>query len=148
MPAAGLFRRVLVPHDFSRPADRAVALAARLAAPRGGKLVVLHAIPPFYPPPEMTAWLPDRAWVADSRKRLERAVRRATRGTRTPATCRVVLDDPVRAILGAARSADVIVMATAGRSGLEHLWMGSVAEKVVRHAPVPVLTVRARRRGR
>ena len=42
-----------------------------------------------------------------------------------------------------ARDVDSIVMATAGRTGLAHMVIGSVAEKVVRHAPVPVLTVRA-----
>jgi nucleotide-binding universal stress UspA family protein len=61
----------------------------------------------------------------------------------------VVLGHPVERILDAARRADTIVMATAGRSGLAHLVIGSVAERVVRHAPVPVLTIRpaARRRG-
>jgi nucleotide-binding universal stress UspA family protein len=42
----------------------------------------------------------------------------------------------------AARGADLIVMSTMGRTGLSHLLVGSVAEKVVRHAPVPVLTLR------
>jgi len=42
----------------------------------------------------------------------------------------------------AARAADSIVMATLGRTGLAHLVIGSVAEKVVRHSPVPVLTLR------
>jgi len=44
--------------------------------------------------------------------------------------------------MNATRGVDSIVMATAGRTGLAHLLIGSVAEKVVRHAPVPVLTVR------
>jgi nucleotide-binding universal stress UspA family protein len=56
---------------------------------------------------------------------------------------------PAGCILEAARKADAIVMGTLGRTGLPHLLIGSVAERVVRHAPVPVLTVRApaRRRG-
>jgi len=65
------------------------------------------------------------------------------------ATCRAVLGEPVQSILAAARRADTIVMATLGRTGLAHLVMGSIAERVVRHSPVPVLTVRpgsARRR--
>jgi nucleotide-binding universal stress UspA family protein len=55
---------------------------------------------------------------------------------------------PVSHIADAARGVDLIVMATAGRTGVSHLLMGSVAEKVVRHAPVPVLTLppAARRR--
>ncbi|TMB48311.1 MAG: universal stress protein [Deltaproteobacteria bacterium] len=65
------------------------------------------------------------------------------KGARAPRTrCRVVLGDPLQRILAAARDADSIVIATAGRTGLSHLLIGSVAEKVVRHAPVPVLTIR------
>ena len=48
-----------------------------------------------------------------------------------------------RLAAAAARGADAIVMATEGRTGLTHLLIGSVAEKVVRHAPVPVLVLRA-----
>jgi len=61
----------------------------------------------------------------------------------------VVLGDPLQRILAAARDADSIVIATAGRTGLSHLLIGSV-EKVVRHASVPVLTIRppAKRRTR
>ncbi|MEW6268722.1 MAG: universal stress protein, partial [Thermodesulfobacteriota bacterium] len=56
-------------------------------------------------------------------------------------SCRVVVGEPMQAILDAARRADLIVMATTGRGALSHLLIGSVAEKVVRHAPVPVLTI-------
>jgi len=45
-------------------------------------------------------------------------------------------------ILAAARGADSIIMATHGRTGLDHILIGSIAEKVVRHSPVPVLTIR------
>jgi nucleotide-binding universal stress UspA family protein len=55
--------------------------------------------------------------------------------------CHVVAADPLTAILAQAKRADLIVMTTLGRTGLGHLLMGSVAEKVVRHATVPVLTV-------
>jgi nucleotide-binding universal stress UspA family protein len=56
----------------------------------------------------------------------------------------VVIADPFQAIMDAARGATAIVMGTLGRTGLPHLMLGSVAAKTVRHAPVPVLTVRAR----
>jgi nucleotide-binding universal stress UspA family protein len=51
-------------------------------------------------------------------------------------------------IVAEARKADSIVMATMGRTGLERLLIGSVAERVVRHAPIPVLTVRGRKKRR
>ena len=55
----------------------------------------------------------------------------------------VMVGSPATCILDAARKADAIVMGTLGRTGLPHLLLGSVAERVVRHAAVPVLTVRA-----
>jgi nucleotide-binding universal stress UspA family protein len=54
-----------------------------------------------------------------------------------------VSGEAVSTIVAAARKADVVVMATVGRTGLAHLLLGSVAERVVRQCPVPVLTVRA-----
>lgn len=144
---AKLFRRVLVPHDFSEPATRALKVAADLIADLPGRMTVLHVVPPVYTgpgiPPEAVVWAPSPENVRELQTRLEALVMR-TLGRRTRGvTCRVVVGHPVEAILDAARRADVIVMATLGRSGLSHLLIGSVAENVVRHAPVPVLTVRA-----
>ncbi len=59
----------------------------------------------------------------------------------------MVVGYPIDAILEAAKDVDLIVMATQGRTGLPHLLIGSVAERVVRHATKPVLTVRAGRRA-
>jgi len=70
--------------------------------------------------------------------------------SRPPIEVSVVIGDPMDRILAAAKQADLIVMSTAGRTGLSHLVIGSVAEKVVRHARIPVLTLRpgaARRAG-
>jgi nucleotide-binding universal stress UspA family protein len=148
-----LFRTILVPHDFSPEATRALGVAAELATTHKGRLVVLHALAPSYPaaaittPAEAVAWLPLLApsaeLVADTRRRLaalvDRAVRRK-RGLRVE--CRVTVGDPFQRIIEAARGATVIVLATLGRTGLAHLLIGSVAEKVVRHSPIPVLTIR------
>jgi nucleotide-binding universal stress UspA family protein len=56
----------------------------------------------------------------------------------------VTVGDPAAQLLDAARHADCVVMSTHGRTGLAHFILGSVAEKIVRHAPVPVLTLRVR----
>jgi len=151
---AKLFKRILVPHDFSDPATHALRVAAELAAEHRGTLDVLHVLPPFYsgvgfPTQAEIAWTPPPEMVRDLRARLEQLVARKLGRHARIATCRVVLGDPVQSILAAARRADTIVMATLGRTGLAHLVMGSIAERVVRHSPVPVLTVRpsaARRR--
>jgi len=147
--SAPLFRRILVPYDFSPPAARALAAAADLAAETGGRIHVLHVIQPVYPPPEIAAWIPEPNLVPTTRKRLEAAVAKATKGRKVPIFCRVVVGNPLDRITAAARACDSIVMATHGRTGIGRLLIGSVAEKVVRHAPVPVLTLRAGgRRGR
>lgn len=139
-----------MPHDFSAPATRALRLAATLARAHGGRLTVLHVIVPFYVPADLPLGLgaeqlpPPASFVPEQRRRLERLVTRALGADAPPFTIAVEVGDPARCILEAARRADAIVMATAGRTGLAHLLIGSVAEKIVRHATVPVLTVRPR----
>jgi nucleotide-binding universal stress UspA family protein len=142
------FRRILVPHDFSSQATVALKAAASLAREHDGRLIVLHVIVPFYVPADVPFGLAadtfpaPASFVPEQRKHLETLVGRALRGDAPPVTCRVDVGDASQCILDAARRADSIVMSTAGRSGLSHLLIGSVAEKVVRHAHVPVLTIR------
>jgi nucleotide-binding universal stress UspA family protein len=148
-----LFRRILVPHDFSPYATRALRAAAELAASEKGRILVLHAIAPVYPvaglPPVGAAagWLPppipSAELLAHERRRLEALVARALSRRRVRVDSRVVVAEPFQAIMAGARGATAIVMGTLGRTGLPHLVLGSVAEKVVRHSPVPVLTIRA-----
>ena len=151
-----LFQNVLVPFDFSPYAVRALGVALKLAREDRGRVTVLHAIPPLsrvigvppgmFPPAILSAALPH-----EQRRRLEARVARVTGGKKAPrVVCRVVVAAPVEAILAAAAGCSAIVMGTLGLTGLTHLVIGSVAEKVVRHATVPVLTVRsgARTRGR
>ena len=143
-----LFRSILVPHDFSEHATRALRVAADLAARHRGRLLVLHAITPFnpvsgFPAGETVVWIPPPDLITHEQKRLEALVARTVRGRRAPRVrVKVVIGDPHQCILEAARGVGAIVMATAGRTGLSHLLIGSVAEKVVRHSPVPVLTLR------
>ena len=144
---ARLFRRILVPHDFSDHAARALALAVDLAVKHGGRLTVLHAVAPVYTDVALAAggafWAPPGELLQKLQQRLESLVARATRRRRVRTECRVVMGRPFVEINAAARRADVIVMGTSGRTGLSHVLLGSVAERVVRRAPVPVLTVRA-----
>ena len=147
MPAR-FFRRILVPHDFSPQATVALKAAAALAREHRGRLTVLHVIVPFYVPADMGFGLAadsfpaPTTFVPEQRKSLETLVAKALRGRETPVTCRIDVGDASMCILDASRRCDSIVMSTAGRSGLSHLLIGSVAEKVVRHSDVPVLTIR------
>lgn len=148
-----LFRRILVPHDLSDHATRALQVALDLAAQHRGHVTVLHAVTPVYtavgfPTESEIVWTPRRDMLRELQARLEAIARRALRGRKVGVICRVVIDYPLEAVVKAARRADLIVISTLGRTGLSHLLIGSIAEKVVRHAPVPVLTIRPRARAR
>ena len=140
--------RVLVPMDFSEPSRTALAYGLGLARTFGASVHVLHAVEE----PLAQGWngfglpaLPElRAQVlADAQRQLEEAVPQLERDRQATelVTC---LGDPHREIVSFARArqVDLIVMGTHGRGGVAHLLLGSVAEKVVRDAPCPVLTVR------
>lgn len=143
-----LFKKILVPYDFSPSADAALAAAVELAATHGGTLRVLHVIPPIRPA-HGRPLPPPAGDIAAVRERLAATVARATgrRRLRRVAS-EVVIGPPTACILTAAAKADAIVMGTLGQTGLARLLIGSVAERVVRHAAVPVLTVRAPARRR
>lgn len=143
-----LFKKILVPYDFSASAAAALAAAVELAAVHGGSLRVLHAIPPIRPA-HGRPLSPPTGDVAAAREELAATVVRAAarRKIRRVSTV-VMIGSPVTCILHAATKADAIVMGTLGQTGLARLLIGSVAERVVRHAPVPVLTVRAPARRR
>jgi nucleotide-binding universal stress UspA family protein len=140
------FRRILAPTDFSPLSERGVAEAASLARSLGAELVLLHVVEPavigadLYGAAAMATVLEEVQ--QSSRQALARAVDKIKkRGQR----CRGVIANGGAAttiVETAARlRIDLIVLATHGRSGFSHLLLGSVAERVVRSATCPVLTV-------
>jgi nucleotide-binding universal stress UspA family protein len=132
-------RRVLVAVDLS-PISADVWNWASFLAGRGARVEALY-VRELEPAPIMG--LPAAPLTAAGKARLLKRLRALCRGARA----RVEEGDPVRAILRAARGADVVVMGTNGRRGLSRMLLGSVCEGVVRLSPVPVLAVRARRAG-
>ena len=141
------FRRILVPHDFSDTATSALEFAADLGD-SAGHLVVLHVIVPFapvadLPPGGLAGYIAPAELVSAAKRQLDGAITKALGPKRAARVeSRVVIGDPYQRIIGAARGMDAIVMATTGRTGLAHLLIGSVTEKVVRHSPIPVVTLR------
>jgi nucleotide-binding universal stress UspA family protein len=137
-------RAILAAADFSACSEDAFRLACALARDYGARLIVLHVAtpPPLVTPGELQRALqrPD-GYAAELEGRL-----RTVYAADSPAEVeyRVQDGDPAVEILGVAREArcDLIVMGTHGRTGLGRLLMGSVAEKVVRKAVCPVLTVK------
>jgi len=144
------FTRILVPTDFSTCSDTALDLGARLAAEHKAELVVVHTIETHGLPLATTihpATHPEGITI--ERYTHDLAVRElnqrlALLPVAVHQRARVVVGPPAATILEVAANekADLIVMGTRGRTGLTHMLVGSVAEKVVRHSPVPVLTVR------
>lgn len=139
---------ILLPTDFSSGSDLAARYAADLASQYGAELVVIHV---FFDVIEGTSWyapqIPLRdlsAEVEDSaRKQLERFITANFQGT-SKVRSKVVRGMADQEILKAAtdEKVDLIVIGTHGRTGLNRVLFGSTAEKVVRSATCPVLTVR------
>lgn len=136
-----LLKNILVPTDFGEAADSALTYGRALARLYGADLHLVHVMdntflrPIASDPPALKAaaykHLHDRLTFEDRDRLHTRAVVE-------------VSDEPHRVIVEYARSfgVDLIVMGTHGRQGAAHMLMGSVAERVVRTAPCPVLTVR------
>ena len=144
-------RSILCPVDFSYFSRRALDLAFTLAARSGAEITALHVTAPSLPPtaafPEVPAILTLDPTVME-RLRAELACFVApSRTPDIPLRMVVAQGDPVTTILlrAEAPQADLIVMGTHGVGGFARWVLGSVAEKVLRKAPCPVLTVTAAR---
>ncbi len=142
-------KTILVPCDFSEYAEHAFTWALGLAEGEGAKVVIMHAAPLFshlaYPESVYVVDLAkmEEELIADAEKRLQEFVAKKGTSTVTVET-RAVLGDPLWEICQAAERehADLIVMGSHGRTGLAHVLLGSVAERVVQKAGCAVLTVR------
>ncbi|MBX3026745.1 universal stress protein [bacterium] len=144
--------RILVPIDFSPASLKALDYAADFAQPLKAELCALFVVEPIY------YAVPDLAGAAagasvglleEQRKSGKQQLERLqTRYARKRVKLRTLLQTgtPYQAIVDTAKSvkANLIVMSTHGRTGMTHLLLGSVAERVVRSSPVPVLTIRVK----
>ncbi len=136
---------ILVPTDFGDAAENALDIAINLALAFRAKLTLLHVY-------EIPAWsYPGLVTPVDVPGEVERAAQQSldravsTTSERMPAVKGMLAKGVVwREILAAMEhtDADLVVMGTYGRRGMDRALLGSVAEKVVRHSPVPVMTVR------
>ena len=140
------FETFLVPHDFSDDAEAALEAAVELARRLGARLHLLHVYqqPVDVLSPYGVAIQPNVGpeLRAAAQGRLQQLAARIS-GVRVE--LHVAEGPPALAIAEQAQSlgADLVVMGTHGRTGLRHLLLGSVAERTMRTAPCPVLTVKA-----
>lgn len=142
---------ILVPTDFSKASEFGLRKAAELAREVGAKVTVCHVLDPSPLAPYATRG------DASTQLEMEQDVEKAIHAALTDVIRQHFADVPKAktALIVSTNAADgichyaakekndLIVLSTHGRTGLAHLLIGSVAEKVVRHAPCPVLTVRA-----
>ena len=136
-----LLKRILVATDFSGASDVALTYGRTLARTFGASLHLLHVMEnPFLRPTPADPYLLKAAAIGHLDDRLTIDDRARLGASAVVATA----DDPAEEITrqAAAQGIDLIVMGTHGRGAMAQLLMGSVAEKVVRTAPCPVLTVR------
>lgn len=144
-----LFQRIVVPTDFSESSEDAWALAQRLAETLGAEVLVVHVFvePPLYGDPPLaggeTTWQVferARKWVTDE---LDKMVNHAReKGIAARSIMRTGTPHQEIVDLATEEGADLVVMGTHGRSGLNRVLIGSVTERVIRFVPCPVLTVR------
>ena len=161
-----MFQTILVPVDFSPYARTALRYAANIAERFGASVLLLHVIAkevetgmvcrhvgprgiPLLGPEAAPITVPAEALATvtvDLREQAQTALHHlvASQPVARPVKLRVEVGHPVEQILDVVTRDDVdlIVMGTHGRTGLAHAVLGSVAERVVRLAPCPVLTVK------
>jgi len=146
------FRKILNPVDFDENSLATLVYAGQLARQNEGTVYLMHVVPTekiyllreVYRPEEGGG--ADPLWAEKvAQEKLQEIARERLGGVR----CEILMrgsDDPAKTILETERKlgADLVVMATHGRTGFFHLVLGSVAEKVVRESSCPVLTIRRR----
>jgi nucleotide-binding universal stress UspA family protein len=142
------FRKILVPVDFSPHSDDGMRLAADIARRYEASLTLVHVYQPVaYPFPEgFMLYTPSQLaeMLTEMQKLLDRARAEVEAGGSLRVEAKLLQGIVASEIVTTAQqeSFDLIVMGTHGRSGLQHALLGSVAEKVLRKAHCPVLTVR------
>ncbi len=142
-------KTILCPTDFSECSDAALRAAAELASRLGARIQLVHV----FQVPIYVGWEDGPAALATTAQFLDESRQRAT--ARLAELCKTNADQgiaieskqvdglPHQKIAELSEHADLVVMGTHGRTGLPHLMLGSVAERVVRSAKCPVMTVPA-----
>lgn len=141
-----MFKTILVPLDGSEFAEHALTYAEDLARKYGAELLlvrVCYAPVAVLSPGDMATLPAPPNWEEDAARAY--LARMAERVSADGLTCRTValIGDPAEGVIetSAEQQADLIVVTSHGRSGFKRFLMGSVAERIARHAPCPVLII-------
>jgi universal stress protein A len=143
-------RRILVPVDFSEHSKKALKYAAAFGEQFGAEVLLLHIVEPIVYPVEMGFVPPEIEdvgvkMVQSAKERLQEI---ADSDLKLPVKTAILVRQgtPFQQVSAVAKEkgADLIIVTTHGYTGLKHVLLGSTAERIVRHAPCPVLVVRDR----
>jgi len=142
-------KKILVPVDFSDCSNKALQYAVPFVKQFDAELILLHVVQISLSVPEMPAidiGLIQRQIRETGKKELQKLQR--TVADEIPSETVLRVGTPYMEIINAVKELDIdlIILATHGRTGLAHVFLGSTAERVVRHAGCPVLVVRERER--
>lgn len=143
------FKRILSPIDFDENSLAALELAAQIARQNDGTVIVFHVVPLIAAAAAMPVYVDAyRGQEETAQDKLQQIAAKRLPGLKYELLTH--LGEPAGAIVRTARraAADVIVMATHGRSGFSRVVLGSIAEMVLRESPCPVLCVRHGAPGR
>jgi len=146
-PAPFKLEKILVPIDFSNISKTALPWATRLAAEFGAELVLVHIVEKFPIDYLLGPGLMNETTVPlmkQAEAALEHMAAELSKSAEMKASAVVRDGTPHEVICQTAKmlGADLIILTTHGYTGLKHVWLGSTAERVVRHSSCPVLAVR------
>ncbi|MEL6342441.1 MAG: universal stress protein [Myxococcota bacterium] len=145
------FQNILVPTDFTEPSYRALRLACQMARPIGAHVAILHVGVDAGSQSDIAMAGASGAVYANLSARIEAEQRATLERISTqeipegvPSSTHLRYGDPATCVLERLQTGDhdLVVMGTHGRKGLARVLLGSVAEKVLRDSPVPVLLTR------
>lgn len=137
--------KILVPVDFSEHSQKALRYALAFASQFGAQVTLVHIVEQMvypgdwmYPPLAVTEFAPKK------REQMLERLRAMDAGSGVKTQHIVRLGRAWQEVVEVAKElkSDLLILATHGYTGLKHVLLGSVAEKIVRHAPCPVLSVR------
>lgn len=141
-------KHILVPVDFSEPSHKAMHYAACFAKQFNADVTLLHVLVAVPPPTQMMIFEPE-TFTAEHHEDVARQLSEWRKEITSQATVKAVVRTGTavqQEIVVTAHecNTDLIIIASHGRTGLAHLFTGRTTERVVRHAPCPVLVVRER----
>jgi nucleotide-binding universal stress UspA family protein len=141
------FQQILVPLDFSSHSSKALDAAIELAKQFKGRIHLLHSYPIYVGAVSPYGIVLPESFDRDCRDAAQREIGKwsdKVNAAGVPVESTVTPSPPVEAIerLAGEIDADLVVMGSRGLTGLKHVLLGSVAERTIRTAPCPVLTVK------